>query len=31
MRRDGPAEPPKRTRIPCSLVIRESVGDPPAA
>jgi LacI family transcriptional regulator, repressor for deo operon, udp, cdd, tsx, nupC, and nupG len=28
MDRDAPAEPPRRTRIPCTLVIRDSVAPP---
>jgi LacI family repressor for deo operon, udp, cdd, tsx, nupC, and nupG len=31
MNRDSPPEPPKRTRIPCKLVIRDSVGPAPGA
>ena len=31
MVRDAPAEPPKRTRIPCSLAIRDSVAPPATA
>jgi LacI family repressor for deo operon, udp, cdd, tsx, nupC, and nupG len=30
MDRDAPPEPPRRTRIPCTLLVRESVAPPPS-